>query len=320
MMNESVLLLLGWSFCFATYGYIFFYAHDSGEGELPVMVLPMVAGIIFENWRLSRNWKAIQIKLLVALLGSLFAFAYGKGEVVYDFERHLSFWPFFFIFLFVMYSVFFHEDRSVVGMGKGVTLLQTTALIYLLIEREWYAMLTGMWAILLVVVGIFTAFTLYRAFSKRKLADQQRLALSLWSSLIMLIFSADLIYRVLISTPSEPFLSTNGLLAALQFFLLGVSSIYILRNLQMLAIYLPHDGHFYGGTHRAIIKKLNKLHIARYSKSLLPTVDAVILLLLALLLYSLNYIYAFLPDYTLIWTVFWISPLLISLRRKHAKS
>lgn len=319
-MNESVLLLLGWSFCFATYGYIFFYAHSSGEGELPVMVLPMVAGVIFENWRLSRNWKAIQVKLVVALLGSLFAFAYGKGEVAYDFERHLTFWPFFFIFLFVMYSVFFHEDRSVVGMGKGVTLLQTSALLYLLIEREWYAMLTGMWAVLLVVIVIFTAFTLYRVFSKRKFTDQQRLALSLWSSFIMLIFSADLIYRVLISTSSEPFLSTNGMLEALHFFLLGVSSIYILRNLQMLTIYLPHDGHFYDGTHRAIIKKLNKLHIARYSKSLLPSVDAVILLLLALLLYSLNYFYAFLPDYTLIWTVFWISPLLISLRRKHTKS
>jgi len=314
MMSPSILLLFGWGILVVAYGYIFSYAARTGEGDIPYMILPMVLGVLIENWRLSSDWQSIQVKLLISLLISLVVFLPGKTETTYIFAHHITYWPYFFIVTFVIASVLHHNDRSILQLGEGITLLQTMSLIYLIIEREWYHLAGIRHWLALILIGVMTCYVLIHAFTTWNLSKLHRLILSLWSSIIMLVFAGDHLSRVTSFKVSKSILEASNFLKALEFFLLGVALIYIFRNVMMLFVYLPSKTRFYQATHRAEIKKAKGQHIARYGRTQLPFNDALLLLTGATFLFAINYYLNFFPDHTLIWLLFWIIPIMLLLK------
>jgi hypothetical protein len=280
------------------------------------MIIPLTLGLLWENWRLSRSLYAVQAKLLGALLSSLLTFVNSKGEIQYDFERHLEFWPYSFIAIFTIISAFYHEKQVVVPLGEGITLLQSLALAYLAIERNWFDSLGKFGGLVVSLVSIFCLYALFHAFTKQKLTKQHRLFLSIISSIAMLIFASDHIKQVLTSENTSlefnKFIGVHGL----EFFLLGVALMYIFQNFWMLQVYFPAKNRFYGKLHRDEIIKMNDLHVARFDRSQLAIIDALLIVVLTPLIYFLNYKFSLLHDHTLIWMLIAVFPMIVTMRKK----
>ncbi len=125
----------------------------------------------------------------------------------------------------------------------------------------------------------------------------------------MFALAIDNIYKVFQNKDIEStkYLS-QGLYIGLQYFLLGVSAIYIMQNYILLAAFLPNKN----GNYRTDLKENIKEHIERYSDKQVYIGDSFFCTLYALVIYSLNYNYNVLPRNTIIWLVFMTFPLLLN--------
>ena len=103
------------------------------------------------------------------------------------------------------------------------------------------------------------------------------------------------------------------LINMLQYFFLGISLIYIIQNARMIAVYIPAKNG-YDEDHKKSIERMNKLHIWRYSKEQVKIKNSVLITAITFTVYVLNYLFKFLPSFTLIWLVFWSAPIVIILK------
>lgn len=310
MYSQSVLYLFGWVFCLAIYGLIAHLAFQAGIGEKTLLLIPVLSGLLIEKRKLTGSWKIVWRNLLFALLGSLISFIPAK-QSHYDLESHIEFWPFCFIFMFLTISIFADDERGVISVGEGHTLLLNLALIYLISDWNWLIKPEALQIALMVLLVLFTLYVFFHAFSRHKLSKNHRFVLSLWSSIIMLVFAINHLVRILRKTINTPELDTANWVLFLNYFLLGIALIYIYRNLLMLTVYLPEKQKFYNAAHKKAMQAANKIHIKRYSPFQLPRAMAWAIVLGSGLLYIVNFQYAFLDSHTLIMGVLWIFPLAV---------
>lgn len=296
------------------YGYIIFRGFQSSKNLISITVIPLILGIVFENKRLSASWKEILYKIMLSLTLSLFVFAPGKKETTYVLEDHIAMWPYFFIFFFVLASAVIHEKKITPKLTEGITLLQSISIIYLMIDIGLFNNYNVV-SIPLIIIGLsFCTVSFVHAFSYLKLTNNTRLFLSIWSSIIMIIFAIEYMIRVFTYNFSSKYTLLDEGIHMLQYFLLGVSLIYIFQNAIMLLEYLPSKNRAYNKEHMKDIDRMNKTHISRYSKRQTKISDALLALFLTGGIYFLNYSYRFIPRYTMIWLLFWIFPFIITLK------
>lgn len=298
------------------YGYVFYRAYISERSLVSIMMVPLILGIIFENRRLSTAWKMLALKIFCSLLIAMLAFLPGRGERTYNFDDHIELAIYWFVFLFVLASVIYHEEKIVPKLTEGITLLQSVSIIYWIADIGFFGF-RNIFAYILMAIGlVFCTVSFVHAFSYRKLTTKVRLFLSIWSSIIMIVFAVDHIYRVYNFDyfVEDPILNTG--LNMLQYFLLGVSLIYIFQNANMLLVYLPDRKSWYGKEQMDDIRKMNKTHIGRYSWHQIKIPHALLALLFTATVYYGNYSYQIIPRHTLIWLVFWIFPFVILVKER----
>ncbi len=309
--NVNLLLAIGGILVSIFFGYVFYRIYHSERTLITIMIIPLILGIIFENKRLSSDRKTIALKILGALLLSIFAFMPGKRERNYSFENHIEIWPYWFIFFFVLISMIFHEKKIIPKLTEGITLLQSISIIYWIVDIG-FLNFKNVFAYILIGIGlIFSIISFTHAFSYIKLTRNARLFLSIWSSIIMIIFAIDHIYRVFNFDYFVDYKMLNDGLNILQYFLLGVSLIYIFQNAYMLLVYLPDRHSWYGKEQMRDIRKMNKTHIDRYSNNQIKITDALLALIFTSGIYYWNYHYKIMPRHTLIWLLFWIFPIVV---------
>lgn len=133
----------------------------------------------------------------------------------------------------------------------------------------------------------------------------------------MALFAVDNIYRV---WNSEAIESANGLLRSVflfvQYFLLGVSSVYIAQNLIMLFGFLPDKNHFFNTQYFKDLQVLKKEHIGRYMPHQVHGLHALFCMLFTGTIFGLNLYFHFLPRNLMIWTVFVVFPIGINAYEK----
>jgi hypothetical protein len=312
--KTTIILIIIGIFILTFLGYVVLRTYQSENSLLSIMTIPLILGIVFENKRLSADWKAILLKITISLALSIFAFLPGKTERNYSFEHHIEMWPYFFIFFFVIASVIYHEKKIIPKLTEGITLLQSISIIYWIIDIG-FLNFKNLFAYILMAIGlIFCLISFVHAFSYLKLTRNTRLFLSVWSSIIMIIFAIDHIYRVFNFNYFVDYKMLNDGLNILQYFLLGVSLIYIFQNAMMLLEYFPSRSRCYNKEHMKDIRKMNKTHIDRYSLNQIKISDSLIALIFTSGIYYWNYKYQIMPRHTLIWLVFWLFPLMIWLK------
>lgn len=296
--------------------YILFRISISDRKLLSISFIPLFLGIIYENKRLSTDWKIIVLKTFGALIFSFLAFLPGKRERNYDFENHIEIWPFTFLAFFVFISVIIHDKKIIPKLTEGITLIQSISILYWLYDLNIFDFDNKFLIILFTIPILISLYSLLHAFTYIPINRNARLYLSIWSSLIMIIFAVEHIFRVFNSPEIEDTTMLNGLIITIQYFILGVSSMYILQNFFMLAEYLPSKNRFYGKEHMKDIRTMNKTHIERYSDKQVMILDSIFCLIFCLAIYFINYKYQFVPRNTAIWIVFLTFPIILNIKNK----
>ncbi len=187
--NVEILLIIGSIILIPFFFYILYRTFNSERNLFSLTIIPLLLGVIFENIRLSNDWKSLYLKMLGALMLSVFAFMPNKQEFDYNFENQIEIWPYFFIFFFVLISVVDHSEKVTTKLTEGITLLQSISIIYLVIDLKLIN-LNNPFSLFLIGIGLFLSlyYILY-AFSYLELSKSARLILSIWSSITMLFFS-----------------------------------------------------------------------------------------------------------------------------------
>lgn len=312
--SATVFLIIIGILILTFFGYIILRTFQSENTLVSIMIIPLILGIVFENRRLSSQWFDILFKVMIALGLSFIAFLPGKKERNYSFEHHIEIWPYFFIVFFVIGSVIHHEKKIIPKLTEGVTLLQSISIIYWIVDIG-FLNFKNIAAYILIGIGlVFCLISFIHAFSYIKLTPNARLFLSIWSSIIMIIFAIDHIFRVFNFNHFVDDELINDGLNMLQYFLLGVSLIYIFQNAIMLLEYLPSKTRAYNKEHMKDIKKMNKTHIGRYSTNQIKKTDSLLALIFISVIYYNNYKWQIMPRHTLIWLMFWLFPFIIWLK------
>ncbi len=296
--------------------YIFFRISISDRKLLSISFIPLFLGIIYENKRLSTHWKVIALKALGALVLSFLAFLPGRRERNYDLDNHIQMWPFTFLAIFVFISVMVHDKKVIPKLTEGITLIQSISILYWLYDLNIFDFDNKFLIIFLTIPILISLYSLLHAFTYIPINRKAQLYLSIWSSIIMIIFAVEHIFRVFNSPEIEETTIINGFLITIQYFILGVSSMYILQNFFMLAEYLPSKNRFYGKEHMNDIRTMNNTHIERYSDKQVLILDSIFCLIFCLTIYYLNYKYQLVPRHTSIWIVFLTFPMVLNIKNK----
>ncbi len=296
--------------------YIIYRVQISDRKLFTLSFVPLLLGIIYENKRLSTDWKIIALKIFGSLIFSFFAFLPGKHERNYDFENHIEAWPFYFIAIFVFISLIFHDKKVVPKLTEGITLIQSISIIYWIFDYNFLEDINLFSLTLISIAFLISFYSLIHAFTYISLSRNHRLYLSLWSSIIMVIFAVEHIFNVFNSKNIEDTDVVNGSLLTLQYFILGVSSMYILQNLLMVVVYLPSKNSFYDQAHMKDIKEMNKTHIERYSDKQVTKIDSILTFIYCSSFYFINFKYQIIPRQTAIWIIILSLPYLIYLKEK----
>ncbi|MBN7813678.1 hypothetical protein J0A68_22165 [Algoriphagus sp. H41] len=297
----------------ALIAYLAYRVYMASRLLIPISVLAIVAGVVFEGRRLSDKWSTFLLKVLGAFVLSFFAFLPFKNERGYNLDNHIEIFPYYFILMFAIASIVVHGDKVVAKLSEGVTLLQSIAVIYWVIDYGFFNVNSVLLKVVMVVGLLFSVYSVFHAFTHTVLTRTSRLTLSIWSSVIMMVFAVDNVFRVFQNEQIERAANmTEGIFVGLQFFLLGVSAIYFIQNFLMLAGFLPGRGTFFNKQYFRELANLKKEHIKRYSDRQVQIHHSLFCLLFVGVIFFLNHYYQFVPRHMAIWLVFFFFPLVLS--------
>ncbi|MFT5480669.1 MAG: hypothetical protein ACI9NN_001637 [Bacteroidia bacterium] len=270
-------------------------------------MLALIGGLLFESLRISRNWKDVGIAFTAAYVMSLMAFIpEGRGHI-YNFEENIESWPYWFLITFTLFMAIWQEQKVTAKLTEGITLLLSLSILYWILDYGYDNVSNRFAHALLILALALAIFSIVHALTYLKLSNAARLTLSIWSSLIMMVLAVDNIYRVFQNEIEEG--GSQGLYLGLQYFLVGVSAIYVMQNYILLASLLPQNGEHY----RASLKEGSKKHLVRYAEMQVHRSHTLLCLAYALVLYGINYFYKLLPRHTMIWLVILSFPLILKL-------
>lgn len=295
---------------FALTLYIVYRASMSERHLFSVSLLALFGGLLFESFRISDDWKKVIYQFIGTYLFSLITFMPGKHEHPYDFESHIEVWPYWFIGFFAIGTALFNKEKVTAKLTEGITLLQSLSLIYWTIDYGFLNVENWFSKSLLLIALLFSAFSILHALTYIHLSKTVRLTLSIWSTIIMFAFAIDNIIRVFSNVDIESTSQlSQGLYIGLQYFLLGVSAVYVARNYILLSSLLPSKN----GNYPSDLKESKKDHVDRYSADQVLIKSSLFCIVYAALFYGANYHYHFLPRHTMIWFVFLTFPLILQL-------
>lgn len=311
--NVNIFIVIIGLMLLALTAYIGYRISISEHKILSISLIALVGGVLFESFRVTDKWTYVCYIFIGAFIISLFAFLPGK-EQNYSFESHLELWPYFFLFIFAFASAIFHQERTTVKLTEGITLLQSLSIIYWVIDYGFWNIDSWFLKSLLIIALLFSLFSIFNALTHFILSRTTRLTLSIWSSIIMMLFAIDYIIRVHQNSSIETneYLS-DELYIGLEFFLLGVSVIYSIQNFIMLMGFFPGKGSFFNRRYFIEISELKDNHINRYSDQQVPIGHSILCIIVTGTIYWLNYKYQFLPRHTAVWLAFIFLPLLLAL-------
>jgi hypothetical protein len=275
----------------------------SGRQLISLNIIALVAGIIFESVRLTQRWSTIIYSVWGSLMVSFIIIVHG-----YNFEEHVQMWPYSFIVVFSTISVIIHNKRLIPKLTEGITLIQSLALIYWIINNDFLSNSNLIVKLIVILILLPTLYSAYHALSYSVLTKTKRFLLSLWSSIIMVLFALDNIYGIYhlgeIESTSNIY---DKIYIGLAYFLLGVSTIYIIKNSMLLLGFWPDRDRKYSRQFR----KLKNVHVDRYSDMQVNVKHSALCIIYATLILGCNHFMQILEGHLAIWIVFITFPFII---------
>jgi hypothetical protein len=281
------------------------------KAYIPISMFAIIMGLLFEYRRISQKWSYVLYMTLGSFALGFFAMLAGKEEGANLFDKDIIVLPLAFLFFFVTIAVVVHEKNIIAHLTEGITLMQSIAFIYFILDTGSWQSRFILLKLLVIIAGLLSLFVIFYSLSNFKLSKKSRLRLSIWSSVIMVVLAADNIFHVYLNEPIET--SNNFWQASYigtQYFLLGITSIYIAQNFFMLMDFLPDRGGNSNGKYFNKINHLKAKHVARYSRQQIKKSQGLLCILLTSIIFGLNYYFRFVPRSFAIWSVFILFPMI----------
>jgi hypothetical protein len=244
---------------------------------------------------------------------SYLVFIPGKTERGYSFEHHVGLWPYAFCLFFLTMIVFQNRKRVTIKLHEGMTLIQTLALAYWILDVVDLKSFDPWKVGTLCLFVLFGLYAVLNAFLPLTLSTINRFVLSFWSSMVMLFLGMDNINRIYGLGYIEQTEDAHAIaLIVLNYFLLGASSIYMVQHLVMLLGFIPGWGDLFLNEGRGA-KSLLHEHADRYSEQQLPIGTGILCLIYASAIFGFNSHYDFVRSNFIIWAVFVTFPIFLKL-------
>jgi hypothetical protein len=274
---------------------------------------PLILGLIFQGKRLYGTWRPLIENFVIALGGGFFIFIMThKGLTNIGEKIYLITYTFLLCFILAFLAKFKKSRVLIIPkLTEGMTLLHSIAVIYWLIDFSRDHVYAKIMYVFFFFLFCMALFSIINAFTKIPLSKTNRFLLSLWSSIVMIVFALDYIISVFRNGEISDSLSfQEGVFVFVQYFLLGISAIYIAQNANMILGFLPdkEERIFQNSSRR---KALKKDHIERYSENQVSVWYAVFCVVFAVSLFWLNYEYQYTSNQSIIWIVFVSFPIFI---------
>lgn len=283
--------------------YLFYRIYIADKEILHLYFLPLLLGLTIEYWRISNKLPTVLWTALGAFVLSFFNFLPYKREPGYDFEDHLEFWPFAFLGIYIFIAMFIQFTKATKRLTEGITLLLTLSINYWIFSNDYWNSEYLIVKILIIINGIFSVYSIFHSVSYRNHSKASVFVLSIWSSIVTLILSFDNILKVYQNKDIANMTSlSESSFAFLQFFFLGISSIYIAQNIIMVGAFLP------GKNYLNTVREIADVHIGRYSDEQVYLFDAVLVLIITLVAFGINYKFQYFPTNFMIWIMITITP------------
>ncbi len=296
--------------------YIGYRAYSTNQFLFPISVFALLTGLIFEYRRISNNWSTILVTALFSFILSFFAFLPFNRETSFILEDRIEIWLYTFLFFFITMAIIIAGKKIIVKITEGITLMLSVAVIYWVIDMGIIYIYNPFINIFIVVGFCFASFSIYCAFSYKILSKGTKLTLSIWSSIVIVLFATDNVYRIYQNGQIEDYSDmAQACYVTLQFFLLGISSMYIVENFFMLLGFLPGQRRFFNEQYYKELKKLKEQHVSRYSSEQVTRVYSLLCILFMGTVFGLNYNYKFVSRNFLIWAVLVLFPIGLNLIR-----
>ena len=147
-------------------------------------------------------------------------------------------------------------------MNEAITLVMSAGIIYWIFSHQLYNTHSVFLKITAITGLVIALFSIINGFLNIHLTKSLRLFLSIWSYVIMTLLAVENIYLVYQDKQIEDTLyMTDKTFIALKYFLLGVSSIYILQNVWMLIQFFPSKNRFFNKEYFEDLRELKREHI-----------------------------------------------------------
>ena len=299
-----ILILLGLASVAFT-AYIFHRISMTHYKLIPISVVALIIGVIVEAKRLSPKWSTVLTITLISFALSFLSFLPGRREQTYIFENHIVLWPYVFLFINVILTAIFHKEKTIPKMTEGKTSILSIGAIYWIIDYGLHNTGFAILDVILVIVFLIALFSIINTFVYITLSKPLRLFLSIWSAIIMIIFAIDYIYLTFQNGQIEDsVLLKDKIFTGMQYFLLGICSIYIFQNIMMILGFLPGRGSFFNKRYFEDLRELKKDHIDRYSKKQSTFLLSAICTITSVGFFIVNYKYEIFPAIIAIWLAF----------------
>lgn len=293
--------------------YIGFRISASERKLLPVSVIALFVGAVIESFRICKDLKIITKNFLISYLASFLSFLPGKRERVYNFETHIMLWPYAFLLVFSLLFITKYKEKITAKLTEGITLLLSISMLYWCLDVGLFSDFDNKFLVFLAVFVVFSSLaSIFYILTDIELTKNHRLILSVWSTIIILVFSIDNIYNVYNKGDLESSkLFSENFILVVQYFLLGISSMYFVQNAALIFRFLPSKG----GNYSEDLAKIKKEHIYRYSDQQVDSYLAFLCLVYSLVLYGLNMKYHIFPRNVMIWFVIFTFPMILRLSK-----
>lgn len=267
--------------------------------------LPVGFGMIYEQKTTGASWKEILIKSFASYcIVSLFLLVFLKDQRTAFSQMETGFLLSVFILSFSAISIAFayyleEQHKLTAQITEGFLLLQSLSFVYFIASSDFFSKLNYFKIALIIPVLFSCLYVIYHIFFCKKHSYFSKLYQSIWSSVMMLFFSISFFMKVLTIEISKDLSIQENLLGSLQYFLFGISIIYITQNVWMLIRFFPDKGEKLNH-YKFRIKTLTKEHIERFSDTRLSLPYAVFCIVFVSTIYLMNYFYHYISAHTMI--------------------
>lgn len=289
--------------------YLFYYMYSHEQRLIPFYFMSLFIGIFYSSYILTKQIDSILLCTTIAYYASFLTFI-PKLNTEYNLDSRISTWPYVFLFIYLAIITVNFKKITIPKISEGLSFLFSISFLYWLYDLNMWSLATAFATPLRLIISLYVGFSVFHAFTQFKLNSIVRFILSLGTTGIVILLAN---HNILALYQRGDLLQQTTLLEelsiAIQYFLLGTSSIFLFTNVMLIIKFLPnkHTRNYIND-----LKEVFNDHIERFSQSQLTISEALLSLIITTSLFYLNHHYQWFPATTMIWMIFIILPLIMN--------